>query len=656
MNIRHLTRVGQMRGGGGLRFGIRKLLEPYPALAFNNNKNIRCITMDLDGRQTPPIGSPTDNKLKSINFKPFLKSLFLGEFNASILSYAEVINYDRYFMLQDQLKHINTFFKENKETIDDMEERGVVPDHLLKKIQVLEMSGLLVPKEYGGAELLNTEALRLLQELGKSFTLAELFRMNELMCTKAIVLHGSQEQKDKYLEKIATGDMWTAYCFTEKNAGSDPNAVEAKATRCKDTNTFHIKGEKTWVANALRADLFLVFAKVWEKDYTGNYSDEVNTFLIERNTPGLSISQPYNLSSLNGLQVCDVTLDCTLPETALLGDPGTGLQVLKSINHDNKYFLGGAVVTRLTHLLDKTVKHALARYQFGAPLASFELIKQQIGMCASEIYALEAMLYITSGLADVGEKPDTELESAVVKEFAQRASNKCTQLCLSILGAQTNLADSEWAQFLHDNQVLQSWQGSSNINKCFIGLSGIMHLVQEKGDDMRKTMEPGLNPFKRIKYGFKLQREIKGRFPKRFKIDNHVHPRFANISYLVDEAACRLNIMGEMMLVNTGLNAQVYECNLEVMSDFTMEVYAMVCALSRASRSYIVGHAHHNHDVELAIGFISKSHGRTDKLWRDFLSMSKYRGITNAYLVGAGEYLLKQGKYCAVNPLIKNSF
>lgn len=657
MNIGYLFKLGRSQTvmRSTLRLSeMQAWLRPATSTIPLTSK--RNIHVDLKQKDTPASGSPTENKLKEINFPPFLKWLYGGDFNKSVLAYAEVISFDRYYVLQDQINQIQRFMQDNKESIDSIEERGVVPEELLIKIKSLELTGLLIPREYGGAGLLKSEACRLYQELGQSFTLAELFRINELMCTRAIVLHGSNEQKDKYLENISTGDLWTATCMTEKNAGSDPLGIETEAKLDESGTTYHIKGTKTWVANALRANLFLVFSQCWGKNYLGKSEKNLTAFLVDRNTAGLEISQPYNMSALNGLQVCDVTLDCEIPASALLGEEGEAQKIYQSINHDIKFFMAGAVITRLKKLVDATIKHSLGRRQYGSKLSEFELIKLQIGKCSSYIYALEAMLYLTAGLADVGENPDTEMESAVVKEFAIVASDYVTKHCMRILGAQVNVADSEWGLYVAENQVLQSWQGSSNVSKCFIGISGVLNLIEYKGVDMKKYVNPGFYPFLIIKHNIDVMREVRGYFPKRYKLDEKVHPRLGNIAPQVDQACRRLNILAEIMLKTNGLNLQVNERNLEILADYTIEVYAMVSVLARTSRSYVVGHQHAQLEMDLAIPFLADSKARVDHMFNEFLEMSKYRGFADFFYLNSGEYILNEGKYCPVHPLTKNSF
>jgi len=649
MNIGVLIRSTSTSQGWRLS---TRLILPQPRLIA---RNVTQLT-NLGHKDGVNVGSHTDNKLKSIVFPPFLKSLFLREFNKSILSYAEVLNYDRYIVLQEQIRQINYFYEDNKETINKIEERGTVPEHLLKKMEHLELNGMFVPKNYGGADLMNTEALRLFQEMGKSFSLAELFRINETMCTKMLVEFGTTEQKEKYLPKICTGELWTATCVAEESAGSDPNCIKTKAEFNSDTNTYHIKGTKTWVSNALKANVFLVFSQVECKNYLGDLDVNLTAFIVDRDTPGLHISKPYSLTALNGLEVCDVTFDCNLATNTLLGEEGEGMKVYQKINHENKYFMAGIVCGRLKELLNQTISHAHSRWQYGAKLSSFPLIKLQIAKASSHLYALESMLYITSGLADIGTEPDTEIESACVKEFAVNTSDFVTRTCLNILGAQTNLEGSEYSKFLAENQVIQAWQGSSNINKCFIAISGIMHVIEHKGELLGKANRGRLNPYHSARVNSKFTREIWKIFPKRFKLGGYVHPRLANIAKELDEAANMVNIIAEMMLVTEGLNIQIHERNLEILSDITIEVYAQVCAISRASRAYIVGHAHAQCEIDLVIPFILESKLRIDDKIRSFLNLTNYKGDADLYYEASGSHILEYGEYIPVNPLTKNSF
>ena len=179
--------------------------------------------------------------------------------------------------------------------------------------------------------------------------------------------------------------------------------------------------------------------------------------------------------------------------------------------------------------------------------------------CASKIYALESMLYITSGLADVGLNPDIETESAIVHQFAVESFDYVTKTCLSILGAQTNLKEGKYGEYLAENLALQTLHGTSNINKCFIALSGIKHLIKTKGEYLTKCRQPGFYPVKRFVYVIKRMRTNLDVFPLKYNLENYVHPRLLRISPLVDKAAHRLSYFAESLLMEEGLNAQVQD-------------------------------------------------------------------------------------------------
>jgi len=646
MNVLLRARSGLLGGGRGL----------LPATPTSSCCCPRFVATVLTDKNSPSLGSPTEDRRAKLDFPPFVKDLFIGKFNKSVLSYAEVINYDRYFVLNEQTSKISEYLAANKDKISAINQRGVVPEEILLKFKSLDLYGLLVPSAYDGAELLHTEALRLYEELGGSLALAELMQLNEVMCTKAIVQLGTDDQKSRYLPLISTGEMWTAYCLAEPTAGSDPNAIQTRARYDPETNKYHIKGGKSWVANAIRANLFLVFAKTRAKNYLGEDEDFLTAFLVDRDTPGVKVSTPYDLAAFNGLQVCDVEFDCHLPTSAVLGKDGEGVGVLQSINHVNKYFMAAGIIQRLKGLLSDTSAHVLQRKQYGTKLSEFELIRLQIGRCASRIYALESMLYITAGLADVGSRPDIEVESAIIKQFAAETFDYVTRTCLSILGAQTNLKASKYQEYLAENQVLQSWQGSSNIIKCFIGISGIIHLVNEKGEELLKCDQFGHHPFKAIKYRFNTWRARSDTFAKKHMIEHYVHPRMAKTAPLVDWSARKLALCAEKMVLQEGLNVQIKEGNLERLSDMTMETFAMVAVLARASRSYVVGHAHAQHDMSLAIPFIFESRQRVEQRMNELLYMDNMLGQRDLFYEDAGVYVIEHGGYISTHPLMKNSF
>ena len=283
----------------------------------------------------------------------------------------------------------------------------------------------------------------------------------------------------RYLPDLTSGSMMGALCVAEEGAGSDPASVESTALKSEDGDFYILNGTKTWVVGGADAGLFTVFAKLKMKNYLGE-DDLLNTaFLVERGFGGIEVSEPRRLAGLKGLDLVDVTFkDVKVPLDNVLGLEGQGLQVLSSIVHQNKYIMAAGLVTHLRGLLDETIAWCNERKQFGLHLREFTLVKHQIAQMAARLYCLESMIYLTSGLQDVAEVPDVEVESVLVKLYAAEASEFITKGCLNLLGLRAAMEDSKYQRYLRDNQVVQSWQGTANILKCFVAVTGAIHLAE----------------------------------------------------------------------------------------------------------------------------------------------------------------------------------
>ena len=145
--------------------------------------------------------------------------------------------------------------------------------------------------------------------------------------------------------------------------------------------------------------------------------------------------------------------------------------------------------------MNETVEHCNRRKQYGLHLSKFSLVKMQIARMAGKLYTLESMLYMTAGLVDISECPDVELESVIVRQYTAETSDYIVKTCLSLLGSQTMLETSKYQKYLTQNQFLQGWQGSANIEKVYLGISGVMYLVQALGPAIMNSQKPFLHPF-----------------------------------------------------------------------------------------------------------------------------------------------------------------
>jgi len=600
--------------------------------------------------------SSTQSQVSHLDFPPFVKDLFLGKFNKSVLSFAEVLNDDSQFNLENKINEVSSFLESKKEELDQVDRTGKISPDIINSFKQSGLFGLSIPQEFGGAGFLCTEIARFYEVFGCELSLSEFMGTNEFLGYHALLKRGTLEQKEKYLPKLACGEMMATWCLAEEMAGSDPNGVGSVAV--EDGEGFVISGKKTWVTNAQGAQLFTVFAKLKMKNIQGEEEEKLTCFLVNKADVGvgeMEISQPYALTGLRGLEVCDVKLDkCRVSKSAVLGCPGEGLSVLQSVLHHNKYIQAIGVVTNLRVLLDEAIVHTNTRKQFGMPLSSFCLVRQQLAKMAAKLYCLESMVYLTAGLADVSTNPDVELESVIIKQFAAETSDYIVSGCLGLFGAQASLETSKYQQYLRNNQVLQGWQGSANINKCFVGISGLMHLVTHQPElgDLRQPVNG--NIIKTLKYTFKKYKHQTDRVSLPHNLAGCVHPGLQASARRMEWCVQKLHFVAQELLITRGANIQVDEETLGRLSDLVTEVFVMTCSISRACRSISLGLDNSLLETNMVVPVSFESKQRVKRLTWECLNLDD--GSRDDYLLHAGDYMTMRGGYMPVHPLTKNSF
>jgi len=574
----------------------------------------RLVWEMVDQKQTPTSGIALKTRVRKLDFTPFIKDLFVGKFNKSILSFAEVLNYERHRALEVKVGEISSYINSRSESLAQVDIKGELPPEVINWCKKEGMFGLSVQRELGGEDYLITEVARMFEEMGKDISLSEFLYVNEFLGYRALLEHGNKEQKDKYLRPLCSGDMLSSFCLQEEGAGSDPNAVQTTATYDEESDSYLLQGKKTWVANADTANIFTVFGKTKMKNYMMEEETNLSAFLVDRSVGGVTVGDPYPVTAYKGLKFSDVTFNCRVPASNVLGDIGKGLQVLQSVQHHHKYLMTAGIITNLKSLLNQTVEHCNTRKQYGLHLAKFNLVKTQLARMAGKLYCLESMLYMTAGLEDMMETPDVEVESVIVKQFAAETSDYIVKTCLSLLGSKAALDTSPYHKCLAQNQILQGWQGSANILKCFIGISGVLNLVQTMGPAMMHSNDVVRHPITTGKWAKHTRQHKTDRLPITHKLTDCVHPRLIASAEKLEWVVEKIPFLTQSLCLRAGGDMQVPENELVRLADLVIEAYAMTCALSRSSRSYIVGNLHAEHEVGLAIPYINDARSKCKQL------------------------------------------
>jgi alkylation response protein AidB-like acyl-CoA dehydrogenase len=265
---------------------------------------------------------------------------------------------------------------------------------LLKKAGDLGLSGAEIPEAYGGLEMDKVTAAVIADHIAKYAGFATTWGGHSGIGTLPIVYFGTEEQKKKYLPRLAAGEIVGAYALSESTSGSDAMNCRARAELSKDGKHYILNGEKMWITNAGFADLFTVFAKI--------DGEKFSAFLVERTYPGFSVGAEEHKMGIRGSSTCPIILnDCKVPVENLLGEIGKGHVIAFNILNVGRFKLGAMCVGGARVSIENAVGYAKQRKAFGKVIADFGLIREKIANMATFIYVGESLVYRTVGMMDV---------------------------------------------------------------------------------------------------------------------------------------------------------------------------------------------------------------------------------------------------------------
>ena len=268
-----------------------------------------------------------------------------------------------------------------------------VTRELLKKAGELGLSSVEIPEAYGGLEMDKVTAAVIADHIAKYAGFATTWGGHTGIGTLPIVYFGTEEQKKKYLPRLASGEIVGAYALSESTSGSDALNCRTRATLSPDGKHYVLNGEKMWITNAGFADLFTVFAKV--------DGEKFSAFLIERNFPGFSVGAEEHKMGIRGSSTCPIILnDCKVPVENLLGDVGKGHLIAFNILNIGRFKLGAMCVGGGRVSLGNAIGYAKQRKAFNKVIADFGLVREKIANMATLLYVGESLVYRTVGMMD----------------------------------------------------------------------------------------------------------------------------------------------------------------------------------------------------------------------------------------------------------------
>jgi len=344
---------------------------------------------------------------------------------------------------------------------------------LVEKIAAQGYLGAIVPREYGGAGLDYLTYGLIVEEIGRgdSAMRTVVSVQTSLVCS-AILRWGTEEQKQKYLPKLCSGEWLGCFGLTEPDTGSD---AANQRTRAKKTDSgWVINGSKMFISMGNYAKLALVFAQTDpEKAHRG-----LACFLVETDQPGYQPQAVHHKLGLRGSDTAAISLDdVEASDDAMLGEIGDGFKVAMSSLDSGRYSVAAGCVGICQGCLDASIRYSKERQQFGRPIASFQLVQEMIADMALETDAARMLVWRAGYLKDTG-KPNTT-ETSVAKLFATEAAVRCANAAIQVHGGSGYVDDYPVERYLRDARVTTLYEGTSQIQKLIIGraLTGVNALV-----------------------------------------------------------------------------------------------------------------------------------------------------------------------------------
>jgi acyl-CoA dehydrogenase family protein 9 len=505
----------------------------------------------------------------------FVKSLFFGVIEESAIfpwpepATAEVTK------LHSVLDNVRRFFDQHINSAEIDRTRRIEPE-VLAGLKELGCFGMRTPEADGGVGLSNTGSARVMQEIaGLDASVAMTLAAHQSIGMKGLLLFGTDAQKKRYLAPLARGEIVAAFALAEASAGSDAAAIRTKAQRQPD-GSYILDGSKVWTTNGGLADVFTVFARTSPTDDSAK--PKLTAFFVERG-PGVTSGANDEKLGVRGASTTTVHFDhVAVPAENVIGEPGRGFNVAMQVLDSGRLDLASGCVGLCRRVIKMAVERCRERRAFGRPIGEFGLIKDKIATMISETWALECVTYLTTGMVDAG-ADDFSVESAICKVFGSETCWRVVNESLQVAAGIGYMAGDPYERLLRDARVNLVFEGTNEILRAFIALSGMQGPGRRRADVARAMREP-------IK-GFGLLREFAIRKargalgPGRMSRN---HPFLDREAAIFETYVHELSRGVDNVLRKHGRDIAEMQYTQKRTADIAIDLYAIAASIARATR------------------------------------------------------------------------
>lgn len=453
---------------------------------------------------------------------------------------------------------------------------------VIDAVKELGLFGLVVPKAHGGAGFGATAYARVIQELAfVDASIALVVSNHQSLGLAGLSYFGSEELKAKWFPRLAKGESLAAFALVEHGAGSDAGSIQTRAD-LDPGRGYVLGGEKIWVTNGAQADLFTVFARTSPAEEGAK--PRLTAFLVERGGAGnISIGPDEPKLGVRGARTATITFDkVRVPEANVLGDVGRGFRVAMEVLTAARLSLAATCVGIGKRLLKICVDRATERKAFGRSISEFGFVKDKLANISADLFAMESMTYLTTGLVDQG-RTDFAVESAITKVFASEALWRIANEAAQIGGGLGYMRAHPWERLLRDARHAMVYEGTNEILRAFIALAG----MQTRGlelEDVTKAMREPIKGFGLLSdLAIRKARSVLARGERERM--TKAHASLAPHAARFEEHTANLAKNVDKSLRRHGKNIAEMQYTQKRAADVAIDLYVIASCLARTTRA-----------------------------------------------------------------------
>ncbi len=343
-------------------------------------------------------------------------------------------------------------------------ENDAIPEDIAREMKEMGLFGLSIPEEYGGLGRTREEEALVAVAIGHtSPAFRSFFGTNNGIGAQGILIDGTEEQKQKYVPRLATGEVISSFCLTEPDVGSDAASLKTRAD--KDGDHYILNGTKRYITNGPEAGLYTVMART---DQNNKGAGGITAFIVEGDTPGLIRGKPDVKMGQKGAHVCDITFeDCRVPaENIIGGKEGQGFKTAMKVLDRGRLHISAVCVGVAERLIEDALRFAMERKQFGAPLADHQLIQAMLADSRAEAFAGRSMVLEAARSKDAGK--NVSLDASCCKLFCAEMVGRVADRAVQIHGGAGYMAEYAVERFYRDVRLFRIYEGTTQIQQIVI--------------------------------------------------------------------------------------------------------------------------------------------------------------------------------------------